>query len=223
MTKSKNVEPRPARRKAKSSSLCAATSSYVSARAKELSRETPKTPRRRSAKAQEEIIKDYLSARSSRRDRDVTSLRTALNLPLNLSAQSASPGKAREEIREELPSYQSSNAKQEEFAVLIPRELGQIPSVKPAQPTAQPAAGWMSLINRVFSWFRIGSAVPKHLRVSETVALGEKRFVAIVHAEGHKFLIGGSATGVSLLTRLDEQISSADASEISPVLAEATP
>ncbi len=44
----------------------------------------------------------------------------------------------------------------------------------------------------------------KQLRVAETLALGEKRFVAILHADGHKFLIGGGASGVSLLTQLDE-------------------
>jgi flagellar biogenesis protein FliO len=43
----------------------------------------------------------------------------------------------------------------------------------------------------------------RKLRISDTVSLGEKRFVAILHAEGRKFLIGGSSTGVSLLTALD--------------------
>jgi hypothetical protein len=43
------------------------------------------------------------------------------------------------------------------------------------------------------------------LRVVETVPLGEKRFVAIVEAEGERFLIGGGASGVSLLTSLKGQ------------------
>jgi len=43
----------------------------------------------------------------------------------------------------------------------------------------------------------------KQLRVSETVPLGEKRFVAVLQCEGRKFLIGGGSSGVSLLTSLD--------------------
>ncbi len=42
----------------------------------------------------------------------------------------------------------------------------------------------------------------KQLRLRETVALGEKRFVAVLEVEGRKFLIGGGSTGVSLLTAL---------------------
>lgn len=218
MSKKDSAKPRSARRKAKSSSLCPATSSYVNARAKDISREKPRTSPRSPAEAQEEIIKDYLSARGSRGGADMTSLRRALNLPLSLSTPTVSPTAAQEGIREETSGHQSSDAKQGQFAALIPRELGMIP---PAEP-AQPAARWMSFVNRVFSWLRTGSVVQKQLRVSETIALGEKRFVAIVQAEGHKFLIGGSSAGVSLLTRLDEQTGSADSSEASTVPSEAT-
>jgi len=34
------------------------------------------------------------------------------------------------------------------------------------------------------------------------VSLGEKRFVAVVCLEGREFLVGGGASGVSLLTQL---------------------
>jgi flagellar biogenesis protein FliO len=44
----------------------------------------------------------------------------------------------------------------------------------------------------------------KNLRVCETVSLGEKRFVAIVQVDEERFLIGGSSSAVSLLTRLQE-------------------
>jgi hypothetical protein len=37
--------------------------------------------------------------------------------------------------------------------------------------------------------------------------LGEKRFVAIIHAHGRKYLVGGGASGVALLTSLDEPAS----------------
>jgi hypothetical protein len=42
----------------------------------------------------------------------------------------------------------------------------------------------------------------KRLRVSETISLGEKRFVAIVAVEGREFLIGGGVSGISLLAQL---------------------
>ena len=42
----------------------------------------------------------------------------------------------------------------------------------------------------------------KRLRISETVSLGEKRFVAIVTVGGREFLIGGGAAGISLLAKL---------------------
>jgi hypothetical protein len=56
----------------------------------------------------------------------------------------------------------------------------------------------------LFSWLRSRRVfAEKQLRVSESLSLGEKRFVAILHVEGRKFLIGGGASGVSLLTTLD--------------------
>jgi flagellar biogenesis protein FliO len=50
----------------------------------------------------------------------------------------------------------------------------------------------------------------KRLRVSETVSLGEKRFVAIVSVEGREFLIGGGASGLSLLAHLGSASGPAD-------------
>lgn len=56
----------------------------------------------------------------------------------------------------------------------------------------------------LFSWLRSRRVfAEKQLRVSESLSLGEKRFVAILHVEGRKLLIGGGASGVSLLTSLD--------------------
>jgi flagellar biogenesis protein FliO len=44
--------------------------------------------------------------------------------------------------------------------------------------------------------------VHKSLRVCENVSLGEKCFVAVVQVDEERFLIGGSAGSVSLLSRL---------------------
>lgn len=46
------------------------------------------------------------------------------------------------------------------------------------------------------------TSTTKRLRVSETISLGEKRFVAIVAVEGREFLIGGGVSGMSLLAQL---------------------
>ena len=45
----------------------------------------------------------------------------------------------------------------------------------------------------------------KNLKVCENVSLGEKRFVAVIQVDEERFLIGGSSSSVSLLTRLQEQ------------------
>jgi hypothetical protein len=43
----------------------------------------------------------------------------------------------------------------------------------------------------------------------EMVPLGEKRFLAVVSVEGHEFLIGGGASGVSVVTQLEDALGSA--------------
>lgn len=74
-----------------------------------------------------------------------------------------------------------------------------------APKTTSPALAQLqaSIFGRIFSFLRARAATPKQLRVAETVSFGEKRFVAIVHVEGQRFLIGGGSSGVSLLTELD--------------------
>ena len=42
----------------------------------------------------------------------------------------------------------------------------------------------------------------RRLRVTDTVSLGEKRFVSIVEVDGARFLIGGAVGSVSLLAAL---------------------
>lgn len=70
---------------------------------------------------------------------------------------------------------------------------------KPARTESAP------LLTRAWKWLQKQNAFSqkKQLRVSDTVSLGEKRFVAVVHVEGQKFLIGGGSAGVSLLAELD--------------------
>jgi len=59
-------------------------------------------------------------------------------------------------------------------------------------------------LTRVWSLLhaRYKISTTKRLHVSETISLGEKRFVAIVAVEGREFLIGGGVSGISLLAQL---------------------
>jgi hypothetical protein len=73
--------------------------------------------------------------------------------------------------------------------------------------------GVISGLARVWSWLhaRYTDTATKRLRVSETVSLGEKRFVALVTVEGREFLVGGGASGVSSMTHLGAAREPADA------------
>jgi len=62
---------------------------------------------------------------------------------------------------------------------------------------------------------------PRRLRLCESLALGERRFVAVVEFERSRFLVGGTSTSLVLLARLgqaeDEASSPANnATETSP-------
>lgn len=94
---------------------------------------------------------------------------------------------------------------QKEEQTAQPAELSDEPKKQP-----QPLGG--GLISRAWSWLQKSKFTStKQLRVAETISLGEKRFVALVDIDGQKFLIGGGASGVSLLTQLGAQDSDKEA------------
>jgi flagellar biogenesis protein FliO len=51
----------------------------------------------------------------------------------------------------------------------------------------------------------------RQLRISETLSLGEKRFIAVVEYGRQKFLLGGTPHNISLLQRLDDGAGRPDA------------
>ena len=66
---------------------------------------------------------------------------------------------------------------------------------------------WLAQVWNALKWIlqrAKAQQARKNLRVCETVSLGEKRFVAVVQVDEERFLIGGSSSAVSLLTRLQE-------------------
>lgn len=52
---------------------------------------------------------------------------------------------------------------------------------------------------------RLWQPKARRLRVTETVSLGDKRFLSIVEVDGVSFLIGGGSASVSLLAPLGEK------------------
>ncbi len=74
----------------------------------------------------------------------------------------------------------------------------------------KPQTGILRNVVRIFSrgWKFLQAkrkikSSPKRLRLTETISLGERRFVAVVQVDKCRFLIGGSATNVTLLTELE--------------------
>ena len=45
---------------------------------------------------------------------------------------------------------------------------------------------------------------PRRLRLCESVALGERRFVAVVEYDARRFLVGGTSSSLVLLSRLED-------------------
>lgn len=82
------------------------------------------------------------------------------------------------------------------------QSIRRIPPPARMQAALRPRHG---ILARVFLWLRGGLTPDKKLRVLETVPLGEKRLVAIVEAQGRRFLVGCGSNGVSLLTSLEQE------------------
>lgn len=91
-------------------------------------------------------------------------------------------------------------ARDQKIDALKHQKVNRILPPKPDSP--RPSSP--SALKRVFSWLHrnYAASATKQLRVAETVSLGEKRFVAIIHADGQKYLVGGGVSGVSLLAQL---------------------
>jgi hypothetical protein len=72
-------------------------------------------------------------------------------------------------------------------------------------------------LERVWSWLKkqVPAAQGKRMHLAENIALGEKRFVALVVVDGWEFLIGGGASSVSLLSQW-ESATNSQAAEKSP-------
>jgi len=52
---------------------------------------------------------------------------------------------------------------------------------------------------------RLIRRVPKRLRLCENLPLGERRFVAVIEFDAARFLVGGTASSLTLLSRLPDR------------------
>jgi flagellar biogenesis protein FliO len=73
------------------------------------------------------------------------------------------------------------------------------------QQSAERRSAILRWLAGAWDWARaLGSRQSrKRLRVCETVSLGEKRFVAVIEIDGEQFLVGGAASSVATLARLE--------------------
>jgi flagellar biogenesis protein FliO len=63
----------------------------------------------------------------------------------------------------------------------------------------------VATLNSAWKWMQERSKVQRRarkLRVCETAQLGDKRFVALIQADGQRFLVGGTSNSVTLLATL---------------------
>ena len=71
------------------------------------------------------------------------------------------------------------------------------------------AAGHLhSVLTSGWRWLeqsRTSRSAARRLRVTETVSVGDKRFVSIVQVDDTQFLIGSSANGVQMLAQLQSK------------------
>jgi len=84
-------------------------------------------------------------------------------------------------------------------------------SVRLSAPTAGTGANVLhhtsGLLSLALNWIRerrSGRSRGRRLKVTETVSLGDKRFIAVVQMDGIQYLVGGGATNVTLLAQLKE-------------------
>jgi len=88
----------------------------------------------------------------------------------------------------------------------LPAEAKETTEVERTSPSGVQASNLLTWMARAISWILEKARkqqVRKVLRVSESVSLGEKRFVAVVQVAHERFLIGGASGSVSMLARLE--------------------
>ena len=80
-------------------------------------------------------------------------------------------------------------------------------SIVLSRPFPHNRARWLARIVR--QWWRTLAQLrvrpPRRLRLCESLSLGERRFVAVVEFDRARFLVGGTAGSLVLLSRLADE------------------
>lgn len=66
----------------------------------------------------------------------------------------------------------------------------------------------IGLITKAWKWIwqqQISRSNVSRLRLENSISLGQKRFAAVIEVQGMRFLVGGGASNVELLARLDSE------------------
>jgi hypothetical protein len=83
----------------------------------------------------------------------------------------------------------------------------QLGAVSAELPSSVLIGPHVSVLDRAWNWLKDrAKAEPRtrKLRVCESTQLGEKKFVALIQADGHRFLIGGTNASITLLATLPQ-------------------
>lgn len=84
------------------------------------------------------------------------------------------------------------------------------------RPRTMVRESWPQKLQRLArtGWRRLSllrRRAPHQLRLCESLALGERRFVAVIEFEHSRFLVGGTSASLALLARLDPPLAEAAA------------
>ncbi len=68
----------------------------------------------------------------------------------------------------------------------------------------------VGLVSRAWRWMReqqVSRSTAQKLKLEHSISLGQKRFAAVIEVQGMRFLVGGGASNVELLARLEDEAS----------------
>jgi flagellar biogenesis protein FliO len=65
---------------------------------------------------------------------------------------------------------------------------------------------YLRVYRRLQQYLRLGKRPERRLRLCESLALGERRFVAVIEFERQRFLLGGTGQSLALLAQLGETV-----------------
>jgi flagellar biogenesis protein FliO len=80
-------------------------------------------------------------------------------------------------------------------SVMAAGEMARAAVVAQRDPWGQARVWWQRIL-------RLSRRPPRRLRLCETLALGERRFLAVVEFEQARFLVGGTSASLVLLATL---------------------